>query len=209
MGDSDFSVGGNDRCRPASSKNDRSLEDGPGDYPQPRAKDDTLPSPFHLEEQHFAHLPPRSGANNHHTRHHCSNPSQIQHEQPTPAPSHIVSDMVPLFYNPLFADTLKKGGGTSKQATSHGEDPRTRDTEATSVAEKTIKAEKAIKKVQMLYSLGVKVGFLKKDDRVRDYLATMKRKYQKIPSLRDEDRGDSSYSDLDIDDEWDSESNES
>ncbi|KAG6006829.1 hypothetical protein E4U21_006636 [Claviceps maximensis] len=46
-------------------------------------------------------------------------------------------------------------------------------------------AEMAINEVQELYSMGVKVGFLKKDDQVQDYLAGMKRIYHRAPYLRD------------------------
>jgi hypothetical protein len=53
--------------------------------------------------------------------------------------------------------------------------------------------------VQVLYKLGVKVGFLKRDDRVRSYLTTMRRKYQKMPVLRDEDCESSSYTDTSYD----------
>ena len=46
-------------------------------------------------------------------------------------------------------------------------------------------AEIAINEVQELYSMGVKVGFLRRDDKVQDYLAAMKRIYHRAPYLRD------------------------
>lgn len=46
-------------------------------------------------------------------------------------------------------------------------------------------AEMAIHEVQELYSLGVRVGFLKRDDAVQDYLAAMKRVYHRAPYLKD------------------------
>ncbi|KAG5927465.1 hypothetical protein E4U42_002216 [Claviceps africana] len=46
-------------------------------------------------------------------------------------------------------------------------------------------AEMAINEVQELYNMGVKVGFLKRDDKVQDYLAAMKRIYHRAPYLKD------------------------
>lgn len=65
--------------------------------------------------------------------------------------------------------------------------------------EATSPAEKAIKEVQGLYKLGVKAGFLKRNDRVRNYLSTMRRTYHKMPYLRDETYDSSSYSDSSCD----------
>ncbi|KAG5983002.1 hypothetical protein E4U55_001001 [Claviceps digitariae] len=45
-------------------------------------------------------------------------------------------------------------------------------------------AELAINEVQELYSVGVKVGFLKRDDTVQDYLAAMKRIFHRAPYLK-------------------------
>ncbi|KAG6012122.1 hypothetical protein E4U43_007933 [Claviceps pusilla] len=46
-------------------------------------------------------------------------------------------------------------------------------------------AEVAINEVQELYNMGVKVGFLKRDDRVHEYLVGMKRVYHRAPYLKD------------------------
>ncbi|KFY57786.1 hypothetical protein V496_06333 [Pseudogymnoascus sp. VKM F-4515 (FW-2607)] len=56
-----------------------------------------------------------------------------------------------------------------------------------------------IRDVELLYSIGVKAGFLKPDDKVRYYLAAMKRIYHKAPTLMDEDDEELNGSDLD---EW-------
>lgn len=56
-----------------------------------------------------------------------------------------------------------------------------------------------IRDVELLYSIGVKAGFLKPDDKVKYYLAAMKRIYHKAPTLMDEDDEELSGSDLD---EW-------
>ncbi|EFY88033.1 hypothetical protein MAC_05897 [Metarhizium acridum CQMa 102] len=97
--------------------------------------------------------------------------SQVQHEQSASDASHRRSD-------------------TDAPAACLGANPST-----SQAMEKRSPAEKAIKEVQVLYKLGVKVGFLKRDDRVRNYLAAMRRKYHKMPFLRDEDCESSSYTD--------------
>lgn len=56
-----------------------------------------------------------------------------------------------------------------------------------------------IRDVQLLYSIGVKAGFLKPDDKVKYYLAAMKRIYCKAPTLMDEDDEGLSGSDIE---EW-------
>ncbi|CAM1503356.1 Fc.00g081320.m01.CDS01 [Cosmosporella sp. VM-42] len=70
--------------------------------------------------------------------------------------------------------------------------PELRSTETSS-------AEKTIQEVQVLYNLGVRAGFLRKNETVRRYLNTMERKYQKIHFLGDEDCEESSSYDPD---EW-------
>lgn len=57
-----------------------------------------------------------------------------------------------------------------------------------------------IRDVELLYSIGVKAGFLKPDDKVKYYLAAMKRIYHKAPTLMDED-DDEGLSGSDLD-EW-------
>ncbi|KFZ08796.1 hypothetical protein V502_09110 [Pseudogymnoascus sp. VKM F-4520 (FW-2644)] len=71
---------------------------------------------------------------------------------------------------------------------------RCRETETSSTAVETIRD------VELLYSIGVKAGFLKPDDKVKYYLAAMKRIYHKAPTLMDED-DDEDLSGSDID-EW-------
>ncbi|OBT77983.1 hypothetical protein VF21_03174 [Pseudogymnoascus sp. 05NY08] len=70
---------------------------------------------------------------------------------------------------------------------------RSRESETASPAVETIRD------VQLLYSIGVKAGFLKPDDKVKYYLAAMKRIYCKAPTLMDEDDEGLSGSDID---EW-------
>lgn len=72
-------------------------------------------------------------------------------------------------------------------------------------------AEETIRDVQELYKIGVKAGFLKQDDKVKHYLAAMRRVYQKVPSLMDEDYEGSSGAteeDEEEDDEDDEEDEE-
>ncbi|KFY13720.1 hypothetical protein V492_03067 [Pseudogymnoascus sp. VKM F-4246] len=64
----------------------------------------------------------------------------------------------------------------------------------------TSSAVETIRDVQLLYSIGVKAGFLKPDEKVKYYLAAMKRIYHKAPTLMDEDDEGLSGSDQD---EWD------
>jgi hypothetical protein len=49
-------------------------------------------------------------------------------------------------------------------------------------------AEASIKEVQALYTFGVRVGLLKKDDRVGDYLKAMRTKYRQIYLLGEGER---------------------
>ncbi|KFY26335.1 hypothetical protein V491_01346 [Pseudogymnoascus sp. VKM F-3775] len=70
---------------------------------------------------------------------------------------------------------------------------RCRETESASAAVETIRD------VQLLYSIGVKAGFLKPDEKVKYYLAAMKRIYHKAPTLMDEDDEGLSGSEID---EW-------
>ncbi|KAL5344747.1 hypothetical protein ACLOAV_010144 [Pseudogymnoascus australis] len=70
---------------------------------------------------------------------------------------------------------------------------RCKETETASTAVETIRD------VQLLYSIGVKAGFLKPDEKVKYYLAAMKRIYHKAPTLMDED--DEGLSGCDLD-EW-------
>lgn len=65
--------------------------------------------------------------------------------------------------------------------------------------EKASAAEEAIQEVQLLYRVGVNAGFLKRDDRVKDYLSAMKQTYHRVPSLMDEGNQWPSGSELD---EW-------
>lgn len=51
--------------------------------------------------------------------------------------------------------------------------------------EGALTVQKSIKDVQELYTFGVRVGFLRRDERVRLYLENMRAKYEYISSLRD------------------------
>lgn len=77
-----------------------------------------------------------------------------------------------------------------------------------SSAPTTSPAEEIIRDTQELYRVGVKAGFLKQDDKVHHYLAAMRRVYQKVPSLMDDDYEGSSGATEDDEDEYDEEEEE-